>query len=225
MRKRIFKSLVGCLAVSGLLLAGAAGAEASTITLIEGDSTADLCLPESPTVNSCGTTGLSNWIVNGNTSSFHQWFSIEVAASPAWGSTSEMSWSGSIDALSAPVVTHSTPSTASVSYANWNLAHWPDAAEPLGFGLKVDYALTGSGAGPSHLFETITLFNPTYYYYYVALTDGLGINVHNFYVYPYTDPILATADYTPNPEPVSMVLLGTGLLAVARARRRMGTIA
>jgi hypothetical protein len=225
MKKDILRGLVGCLAVTGLLLGSSARTEASTITLVEGDSTADLCLPDSPTVNTCAVTGLSNWVVNGNTSSFHQWFSVGASASPAWGSTSELSWSGTIDQLSAPTVVHSTPSTASVSYANWNLGTWPDAAAPLGFGLRVDYALTGSGSGPSHVVETVKLFNPTYYYLYAALTDGLGVNVHGFYVYPYSDVTLATADYTPNPEPMSMVLLGTGLLAVARARRRLTTLA
>jgi hypothetical protein len=225
MKMKILNGLGVGLAVTGLLFVGAARAEASTITLAEGDSSVSLCLPTSPTVNPCATKGLSNWVVNGVTHSFSQWFSFATYADPAWGSTSVLAWSGAIDALSTPTVTQSTPSTASVSYMNWNLGTWPDASSPLQVGLKVDYALTGSGSGPSHIKETVTLFNPTYYFLYNTLTDGLGVNVSHVFAGPYDSTVIATADYTPNPEPMSMILLGTGLLAVARARRRQATMA
>jgi hypothetical protein len=225
MMKKTVSGWVKSFAVAGLILAAAATSEASTILLADGASSLDLCVPESPTVNSCGTTGLSNWVVNGSASLFSQWFSIGIAADPAWGSTSELAWSGPIDAISAPTVTQSSPSTASVSYVNWNMGTWPDAATPLQIGLRVDYAFTGAGSGPSHVSETVTLFNPTYYFLFAALTDGIGVDVHNYYVHPYSEVTLATADYTPNPEPMSLILLGTGLLAVARARRRQTAIA
>jgi hypothetical protein len=226
MKRKMVRGVVQCCAVTALFLGGAAVSEASTLTLTSGDSSVELCVPESPTVNSCASTGLFNWVTNGVTSPFQQWLSFNVTISPDWGHESTIvSWSGAIDELSIPTVTQPTASTASISYMNWNLGTWPYASSPLQAGIAVDYALTDPSGGPAHITETIKMVNPTYYYYYAGLSDGIGINVENLYVYPYSEVTLATADYTPNPEPMSMVLLGTGLLAVVSGKRRLTALA
>ena len=78
MTKNIVNGLLWCGAVTALLIAGAATSEATSLTLSNGDSSVQLCVPEHPSSNSCTSTGLSNWVVNGGVHPFQQWFSFGV---------------------------------------------------------------------------------------------------------------------------------------------------
>jgi hypothetical protein len=119
---------------------------------------------------------------------------------------------GTIDSISAPTISNVTGSTASVAYTGPTI------------GLRLDYALVGPGGPVSpRIAETLTLTNLTNWYMNVHVSDGLDLD-EILYVHPYDTLAFDTA-YTANPEPVSMVLLGTGLLVAARARRRRPELA
>lgn len=207
--KKSVVSLARCCAVATLLLGGAAVSEASPITLVDAATdSVELCLPGL----SCGTTyGLSNWVANGSpVTGFEQWFTGSITSDPVGGP----SWSGPLDTLSAPAISNLTPSTVTVAFY--------DALNLVG--ITIDYALANIG-GTSHILETTTVNNDSGWYLRAGLSDGMAINESDLYVNHPGDRTIANVDYTPTPEPISMLLMGTGLLAVARNRWRHCTMA
>ena len=206
MKTTVMNLARGC-AVAAMLLGGAAVSEASSITLIDGASSVELCLPG----GGCGSPGLSSWIADGSAvTGFQQWFSGLIYES-YWPSN-PVSWSGALESLDgSPTVTHTAgSSTAKAEFAG------------DGVGLTVNYELAAI-SGVSHILETIKLNNWDNGHLFASLTDGLSVNVEDYYILPYQlNVTLATADYTPNPEPMSLLLMGTGLAAVARNRWRKG---
>ena len=203
--KKTVNSLVRCCAAAAVLLGGASVSEAAPITLVNGASSVELCLPGL----SCGASGLSNWIAEGTAvNGFEQWFTGFIVSDPL----GSISWSGALDTLPLASVTH-TASTASVSFF--------DSLQKVG--ITIDYALVDLG-GASHIQENFWAKSISNTDLYAGLSDGMNYNSGATYVHSLWDTMttrdLGSVDYTPNPEPISMVLLGTGLLAVARSRRR-----
>jgi hypothetical protein len=210
------KSVVGlarCCAVAAVILGGAAVSEATPITLVDGGGdSVELCLPSS----GCGTTyGLSNWVANGTpVTGFSQWFTGSLQSDPGGGP----SWSGPLETLGAMSLSNLTSSTVTVAFYN----------ALQGIGITIDYALANIG-GTSHILETATVTNDSQWFLKASLTDGRDVNVSNEYIHTVWGEsfnlAVANVDYTPTPEPFSMLLLGSGLVAVARSRMRRPSMA
>ena len=187
-----------CAAVA-MLLGGAAVTEAAPFTLNNGASSVNLCF------EGCGGPGfgLSDWISDGTpVTGFQQWFfgTVDDSGPP-------INWAGTLDSL--VLGTHSNAG------ANAN-ALYKDAGGNFGF--ELNYEL-----GVSHILETIIFHNYTSTgYFFLSLTDGMNVNVDNYYSDQdhWKNFTIANVDYTPNPEPMSLLLMGTGLAAVARNRWR-----
>jgi hypothetical protein len=209
--KKTVTNVLRCCAVAAVLLGGATASEASTITLTNGASSVDLCLPGA----FCGPLGLSNWIADGGPVTwFSQWFTFSIESDPAGA----ISLGGPLEMLdSSPTITNQTASLVDVSFFN----------DLKKVGISIEFSLLEI-AGVSHIHETATLDNKSSYYIDGGISDGMAMNGGAYikagsYIPQHGD--LAEVDYTPNPEPMTMVLLGTGLLAAARSRRRNNTIA
>jgi hypothetical protein len=111
----------------------AAVADASTISLIDGNSVV--------TLDPTSSSGVSSWTVDGVNQLYQQWF---------WYRIGNSGLQASIDTLGTPTITQTTPSQASVSYAGSN-----------GLTVNVTYMLSGGAvlSGGAGLGESISITN------------------------------------------------------------------
>jgi hypothetical protein len=145
---RAVKRVAWCGVALGLLLASPSRVQASTLTMINGNSEVDICISGCPLEQA----GIYNWSVDGTNYLFQEWFYYTVVGSGVPYSAGP----GAVDSLSAPYnVSLSNPgvgpSTASITYGT--------PTSPITAVLT--YTLTGGGAGSntSTLHESVTLTN------------------------------------------------------------------